>query len=154
GLRWDRSSSSTILFSCPRFFFFPIRGFGVLMIKSLRTQDRLPVMDEVEREVGASQNQTARPADSRSDSGAAREPRRYRRHLARNALSNSLLLSPIAERLSDLHDLAQVIGVVISDQQNFAQIRSPFAVRNFSRQIQTRILDQLDDRFEVGEECG
>src|SRR5262245_64464029 len=47
-----------------------------------------------------------------------------------------------------------MIGVVIRDQQDFAQVCMPFAVRNLRGQIPTRVLDQLDDLLKVGEKTG
>jgi hypothetical protein len=41
---------------------------------------------------------------------------------------------------------------MIGDQRNFEQVRRPFAVRSLGRQIQNPILDQFDNRSEVGEE--
>jgi hypothetical protein len=64
----------------------------------------------------------------------------------RNRRAASEPSPPGVQRLSYLHNLAQVISVVIGDQQNLAKIRPSFAVRNLSRQIQIPILDKFDDR--------
>ena len=82
-----------------------------------------------------------RVAEARSRSVFARNERAARAEIAGAHASPS----PIAERFAYLYNLAQVISVVIGDQQDFAQIRPPFAVRNLSRQVQIPILNQFDD---------
>src|SRR5262249_10964640 len=61
---------------------------------------------------------------------------------------------PIAEKLADLHDLAEMVGVMIGDQKNLAQVRATFSVRDHRGEISAFFLHEPYDGFQVGEKGG
>src|ERR1700754_4649104 len=59
------------------------------------------------------------------------------------------LSRPVAQQFACLHELSEMIGVVVSRKQQFAQVSMPFPVRNLCRQIGAFIRCQIDQSFEI-----
>src|SRR4051812_37432378 len=61
--------------------------------------------------------------------------------------STTLGSAPRAELLANRHELTEMVGVVIGDEQDLADVRLPITVRDLREQIDRLV---LGERFECG----
>jgi hypothetical protein len=59
-------------------------------------------------------------------------------------------LAPVSQELSGDNDLTRVVGVVVRDEQDLAQVGPALPVRDRRREIAPRIADELEQGFEIG----